>query len=111
MMPSALSRICRSAKAIGPFGSSTPSVQPPSVAAPIRTTASKPYRMLDLAEVDGAARAADSVWQQFGMHRSGGAAIVRRTHRVGWISAPVDHESRKQHEQIGNGEHEQPVRS
>src|ERR1700676_3847127 len=54
MMPSALSRICRSARATGPFGSSTPSVQPPSVAAPIRTTASKPYRMLDLAEVDGA---------------------------------------------------------
>src|SRR6266480_6742338 len=81
MMPSELNRICRSARAIGPFGSSTPSVQPPSVAAPIRTTASKPYRMLDLAEVDGAARAAESVWQEFGMHRSGGPAVERRTHR------------------------------
>src|SRR3954463_14617460 len=58
MMPSALSRICRSARAIGPFGSRTPSVQPPSVAATSRT-ASKPYRMLDLAEVDDAAYAAD----------------------------------------------------
>src|SRR5713226_8419504 len=78
MMPSALSRICRSAAAIGPFGSSTPSVQPPSIATPIRTTASKLYRMLDLAEVDGAACAADGPWQDFGMRRSGGPAIVRR---------------------------------
>src|SRR6266700_3871358 len=79
MMPSALSRICRSARAIGPFGSSTPSVQPPRVAAPIRTTASKPYRMLlDLAEVDGAACAADGAWLKFDMHRSDGPAIVRR---------------------------------
>src|SRR5882724_3286415 len=78
MMPSALNRICRSARAIGPFGSSTPSVQPPSVAAPIRTTARKPYRMLDLTEVDGAAYAADGAWKKFGMHRPDGAAIVRR---------------------------------
>src|SRR6266404_5402973 len=69
MMPSALRRICRSAAAIGPCGSSTPSVQPPSMATPIRTTASKPYRMLDLAKVDGAAGAADGAWQEFGMHR------------------------------------------
>src|SRR5947208_16801847 len=80
MMPSALNRICRSARAMGPFGSSTPSVQPPSVAAPIRTTASKPYRMLDLAEVDGEARAADGPWQEFGMHRPNGPAIERRAH-------------------------------
>src|SRR6267154_5606654 len=64
MIPSALSRICRSATAIGPFGSSTPSVQPPSVATPIRTTASKPYRMSDLAEVYGEKCAAD--WQKMG---------------------------------------------
>ena len=37
MMPSELNRICRSAEAMGPFGSSTPSEQPPSVAAPNRT--------------------------------------------------------------------------
>src|ERR1700685_4575141 len=48
-MPSELSRICRSAAAIGPFGSSTPSEQPPSIAAPIRTTVSKPYLILDVA--------------------------------------------------------------
>src|SRR5882724_1378257 len=59
MMPSELSKICRSAAAIGPFGSSTPSVQPPSVATPITATAGKPYCMLDLAEVDGAVCAAD----------------------------------------------------
>src|SRR5207302_2468145 len=82
MMPSALSRICRSARATGPFGSSTPSVQPPSVATTIRTTAGKPYRMcrtLDLTEVDGAECAADGVWQEFGVHRDA-AAIVRRPH-------------------------------
>src|SRR5580700_11831067 len=80
MMPSELSRICRSAAAIGPFGSSTPSLQPPSIAAPIRTTASKPYRMLDLAEVDGAARAADGARLEFGMLRPDGAASMRGTH-------------------------------
>src|SRR5260370_25771127 len=80
MMPSEFSRISRSAAAIGPFGSSTPSVQPPSVATPIRTAASKPYRMLDLAEVDGAACAADGAWKEFGMHRSDDPAIVRRAH-------------------------------
>src|SRR5258707_11394166 len=48
MMPSALNRICRSARAIGPCGSSTPSVQPPSVAAQVRTIARKPFRMLNL---------------------------------------------------------------
>src|SRR6266853_1313172 len=49
MMPSELNSISRSAEAMGPFGSRTPSVQPPSVAALSRTTASKMYRMLDLA--------------------------------------------------------------
>src|SRR5882672_9979735 len=78
MMPSELSRICRSAAAIGPFGSSTHSVQPPSVATPIRTAASSPYGMLDLAEVDGAAGAAVRARQPFGMHRDA-AATVRRS--------------------------------
>src|ERR1700692_421699 len=79
MMPSAFSRICRSATAIGPFGSSTPSVQPPSIAAPIRTTASKPYRMLDLAfaQVDETASAANGAWQEF---RSDSPASMRGTH-------------------------------
>src|ERR1700682_3575825 len=72
MMPSELSRICRSATAIGPFGSSTPSVQPPSIAAPIRTTARKPYRMLDLAcaEGDETACTANDARQQLGTQRS-----------------------------------------
>src|SRR6266404_5425282 len=79
MMPSALSRICRSARATGPFGSNTPSVQPPSVARPIRTSAGKPHGMLALSEVDGAACTADGEWQEFGMHRDA-AATVRRPH-------------------------------
>src|SRR6266850_6829224 len=41
MMPSALKRICRSAAAMGPFGSRTPSVQPASAATPIKTMAVK----------------------------------------------------------------------
>src|ERR1700726_2701960 len=81
MMPSALSRICRSARATGPRGSNTPSVQPPSVATPIRTAASRPYRMLNLAEVDGEACAADGARQEFGMHPSDEPAIERRAHR------------------------------
>src|SRR5882724_6178483 len=72
MMPSALNRICRSAKATGPFGSNTPSPQPPSVATPSRTTANKPHRMLDLAEVDGAAGVAGGTWQEFGTHGQAG---------------------------------------
>src|ERR1700742_2280574 len=59
MMPSELNRICRSAAAIGPWGSSTPSLQPQSAAVAIRTKASEPYRMSDLAVADGAACAAD----------------------------------------------------
>src|SRR6266568_6338798 len=77
MMPSALSRICRSARATGPFGSSTPSVQPPSVATPIRTTARKLYRMLDLAhaEVDETACAVNGTRQEVGVHRDGAASM------------------------------------
>lgn len=41
---------------------------------------SKPYRMSDLAEVEGAACAAHGVWPEVGMHRSDGPAVVRRTH-------------------------------
>src|SRR4051795_8778797 len=110
MMPSALNRICRSAAAIGPFGSSTPSVQPPSIAAPTRTAANKPYRMLDLAEVDGAACAAGAAWREFGMHRNA-AAGMRRPHGRERATPMVGQESRKQDEQIDDGEHEQPVRS
>src|SRR6185503_1343858 len=95
MMPSELNRICRSARAIGPFGSSTPSVQPPSVATPIRTAASRPYRMLDLAEVDGAACAAVHDWQQFGMHRVA-ATTVRRSREREWAISVVDQKPRKQ---------------
>src|ERR1700688_1875845 len=82
MMPSEFNRICRLATAIGPFGSSTPSVQPPSIAPPIRTTTSKPYRMLDLAcaEVDETACTANRARQEFGVHGAGGAASMRGAH-------------------------------
>src|SRR5262245_16733736 len=48
MMPSELNMICRWAAAIGPFGSRTPSEQPPSVAMLIRAAARTLYRMSDL---------------------------------------------------------------
>src|SRR5260370_36542432 len=102
MIPSALSRICRSAAAIGPFGSSTPSEQPPSIAAPIRTTASKPYRMLDLAEVDGAACAVGGARRVFRVHRSDDPAIARRAHGGKRFRSMVDQERRKQREQISD---------
>src|ERR1700722_10650299 len=91
MMPSELSRICRLAKAIGPLGSSTPSLQPPSIAAAARTTASATYRMSDLApaQVDETAHS---------------PAAMRRT-------SMLNQEGRKQCEQIEDGEYEQPVRS
>src|ERR1700758_2521959 len=47
MIPVALSIISRSAAATGPFGSSTPSEQPPSAAAPTNKTASVRYRISD----------------------------------------------------------------
>src|SRR5262245_29067935 len=65
MMPVALNRMSRSAEAMGPFGLRTPSLQPPSVAAPITTRASRADRILDLLcpETGGTARGAD---QQLG---------------------------------------------
>src|SRR5262245_24113205 len=48
MIPSELNMICRWAAAMGPFGSRTPSEQPPSVAMLIRATARTLYRMSDL---------------------------------------------------------------
>src|SRR5580692_3568430 len=111
MMPSELSRICRLATAIGPCGSRTPSLQPPSVAAPIRTTASKTYRMSDLApaEVIEAVRPANGAWVKL-MRPSGGRTTKRRTHRRSATSV-INQEGCKQREQIENGEYEQPVSS
>src|SRR4051794_7409252 len=48
LVPSELDRICRSAAAMGPSGSKTPSEQPPSVTAPVRAMASRAYRISDL---------------------------------------------------------------
>src|SRR5712671_7037584 len=47
MMPSELNRICRSASAIGPLGSSTPSEQPPSATRPSSTKMNARRRMSD----------------------------------------------------------------
>src|SRR5580698_6004505 len=99
MMPSELNRICRSAEAIGPFGSSTPSLQPPSVAAPIKTTASSLYRMSNLVCRDagkveyGSNRAA----HKLGRRRATASPCTRPKRRS--TVAGVRQEDRKQHEQ------------
>src|ERR1700733_9301882 len=82
MMPSEFSRICRLASAIGPCGSSTPSLQPPSITAPVRTTASKTYRILDLvqAEVIEATHISSGTRMEFGMHGESAAHRRRLPH-------------------------------
>src|SRR5262249_48459568 len=99
MMPVALIRICRSAKAMGPFGSSTPSVQPPSIEAPTRTRASKPYRMLDLARADfeRAASTASGMGRGVGKYPSDAAVGARGRHPRDRTTTVIDQEGRKQH--------------
>src|SRR5712672_144670 len=89
MMPSELKRICRSATAIGPFGSRTPPVQPPRVAAPSKTTASMRYRISSphCADDDGSPREDD----------------------CGRLAAAVGQKRREQHEQVDDREAEQEV--
>src|SRR5689334_11503966 len=48
MIASELKRICRSAAAMGPFGSRTPSEQPATAAAAIKAAANAASRMSDL---------------------------------------------------------------
>src|ERR1700759_595282 len=100
MIPSALSRISRSATATGPFGSKMPSVQPPSNATTVRTTASKPYRMLDLAKVEGEADAGKGICRELGTHRSDDPAIVRRARGQRCVAPVVEQERCKQREQV-----------
>src|SRR5258708_3879493 len=87
MMPSELNRICRSASAIGPLGSSTPSEQPLSIATLIKAKPSTTYRMLDLLwpGAGGAAQGAEEGWYfgvsraeagYDGKHRSAGAGVL-----------------------------------
>src|SRR5260221_9492769 len=90
MMASELNRISRSAAAIGPFGSRTPSEQPPSAAAPIKRAVNRPRRMSALpcrANADMSPRE--------------GQAGLRPA------SAVAGQQSREQQEEIGGGEHEQ----
>src|ERR1700727_126552 len=111
MMPSELSRICRLASAIGTCGSRTPSLQPPSIAAPVRTAASKTYRMSDLERAEGGetARIANGAWRKLGLRRSNGPATMRCTRRRERAASMVNQEGRKQRKQIEDGECEQPV--
>src|SRR5262249_10258563 len=92
MIPVELSMISRSAEATGPFGSSTPPVQPASVAPLIRMTTSRTYSMLDLACVGG------------------GRAGMRGRHRNRSRSVVIGQQRRKQHGQVDDREHEQARR-
>src|SRR5882672_9533851 len=89
MMPSELNRICSSAEAIGPFGSRTPSLQPPRVVAPSKATASTRYRISSshCADDHGSPREDDR----------------------GRFAAAVGQERREQHGQVDDRETEQAV--
>src|SRR4029077_6788475 len=106
MMPVELSRMSRSADAMGPFGSRTPSEQPPSVAAPINETMSARYGI------------STPLW--FGL--GGTAAAERNIYRPdrGWSGVRGDHEwptsptivsqeSCEQHKQVQDRKREQAI--
>src|SRR5262249_62164915 len=91
MIPVELNRISRSAAAMGPFGSSTPSEQPPSVAAPSKATARSAYRISSSYEGDDDGR--------------------RREHDRGRFAAAVDQKRREHHEEVEDRNPEKPVSS
>src|SRR5215831_8187602 len=91
MMPVELRRICRSAAAIGPFGSRTPSVQPPRFAAPSKTMARRMYRISN-------------------PHCAEDGGRPREDER-GRLAAAVGQKRHEQHEQVDDREGEQAVGS
>src|SRR5262249_14383257 len=113
MIPVALSMMSRSAAAIGPCGSNTPPEQPPSVAAPARTTARITYRISDLvrAEIGGDARGARRSRHGWRLHRSDRSSARGGEHGKPAIGAVVGQQCCEQHEQVGNGKPEQTVSS
>src|SRR5262249_50251111 len=100
MMPVELNRMSRSADAMGPFGSSTPSEQPPSIAAKINKTASAPCRISDLPWVSSAGTARDAERRTYWPDGSRSGARGGR----GWppINSLVDQQRGKQHKQVQN---------
>src|SRR4051812_24942211 len=112
MIPSELDRICRSAAATGPFGSKTPSEQPPSIAAPVRTMASTAYRISDLVcgEFGGAARGAERSRHGVSWCRSEvSQSDTRGQQGRPPIAAIAGQQRREQHEQVDNGKCKQTV--
>src|SRR5215472_12329206 len=89
MMPVALNMICRSAAAIGPCGSSTPSLQPPRVRVPSNATARRTYR------ISGSHRADE--------HGHPSADDCGR------FAAGIEQQHREQREQVKNGKSEQTI--
>src|SRR5712671_6337897 len=88
MIPSELNRMSRSAAATGPFGSRTPSEQPPSIAALIKTTASTAYRISDLvcAETGEAARGPDRSHHGIRLHHRSDLSRSSTSGQHGWPS-------------------------
>src|SRR5215469_1196297 len=89
MMPVALNMICRSAAAIGPCGSSTPSLQPPRIVAPSNARARKTYRI-------SGSHCADDHGHPPDDDRGRSAAGVEQQHR-------------KKREQVEDGKPEQAI--
>src|SRR5215475_8854412 len=107
MIPVELSIMSRSAEATGPFGSSTPSVQPASAAALNRIAASAKYRISDPLGfgLGGTARRAESSIYRRDGSRSGACGQHARPS----IPAVAGQERREQHEQVENRKREQAM--
>src|SRR3982074_2494932 len=92
----------RSAAATGPFGSRTPSEQPPSVTALSDRTAATRYRISRLVCVDSVETAGDSraVRQEFSLYQPGASQSCARGGRGRRpIAAAVGQQRRQQHQQ------------
>src|SRR5262249_18455555 len=105
MIPVELSIISRSAEATGPFGSSTPSEQPPSAAAPINKTASATCCMSGLFKGLEPARDEGSSSPGRGGARRGTGGNKERPEPP----AIPDAERCEQQKQVQDGKSEQPV--
>src|SRR5215468_11044761 len=104
MIPVELNIISRSAAATGPLGSSTPSEQPPSAAAPISKTASATCCMSGPFRSVGIARDAESgIYRRDDCRRG-----VRGDHERPGTPAIPGAERCEQQKQVQNGEGEQP---
>src|SRR5262245_28529688 len=105
MIPVEFSIMSRSAEAIGPFGSTTPSEQPPRAAPPIKKTASATCCMSGSLRSIGTARDAETrIYRRDGSRRR-----TRGDHERPATRAISGAERCEQQRQVQDGKSEQPV--